>query len=94
VVVSQQRIITDPLRFCEDISGVFAPDLCIKKAQWYQPPEFDAQHVGKSANTARATATEKCFTAWRSPLKPLFTVHAGEFLVGCEIERRFRDVNI
>ena len=27
-------------------------------------------------------------------MKPLFTVHAGEFLVGCEIERRFRDVNV
>jgi hypothetical protein len=22
-------------------------------------------------------------------VKPLFTVHAGEFLVGCEIEKRF-----
>jgi hypothetical protein len=27
-------------------------------------------------------------------VKPLFTVHAGEFLVGCEIERKFNDVNI
>jgi hypothetical protein len=27
VVVRLQRIITEPLRFCEDISGVFAPDL-------------------------------------------------------------------
>jgi hypothetical protein len=27
-------------------------------------------------------------------LKPLFTVHAGEFLVDCEIERKFRRVNV
>lgn len=27
-------------------------------------------------------------------MKPLFTVHAGEFLVDCEIERRFRRVNV
>ena len=27
-------------------------------------------------------------------MKPLFTVHAGEFLVACEIERLFRNVNI
>jgi hypothetical protein len=27
-------------------------------------------------------------------LKPLFTVHAGEFLVGCEIEHNFRSVNV
>ena len=27
-------------------------------------------------------------------MKPLFTVHAGEFLVDCEIERKFRDVNV
>ena len=26
-------------------------------------------------------------------MKPLFTVHAGEFLAGCEIERKFR-VNV
>ena len=27
-------------------------------------------------------------------MKPLFTVHAGEFLVACKIERKFRHVNI
>jgi hypothetical protein len=27
-------------------------------------------------------------------LKPLFTIHAGEFLVDCEIERKFRRVNV
>ena len=27
-------------------------------------------------------------------MKPLFTVHAGEFLVDCEIERKFRHVNV
>jgi hypothetical protein len=27
-------------------------------------------------------------------MKPLFTVHAGEFLVGCEIERRFPHLNL
>src|SRR5258705_13947576 len=27
-------------------------------------------------------------------MKPLFSIHAGEFLVGCEIERNFRRVNI
>jgi hypothetical protein len=27
-------------------------------------------------------------------LKPLFTVHAGEFLVGCEIEKRYPHVNV
>jgi hypothetical protein len=27
-------------------------------------------------------------------VKPLFTIHAGEFLLGCEIERKFRNVNI
>jgi hypothetical protein len=27
-------------------------------------------------------------------MKPLFTVHAGEFLVGCEIERKFPNVNV
>lgn len=27
-------------------------------------------------------------------MKPLFTVHAGEFLVDCEIERKFRLVNV
>jgi hypothetical protein len=27
-------------------------------------------------------------------VKPLFTVHAGEFLVDCEIERKFRRVNV
>jgi hypothetical protein len=27
-------------------------------------------------------------------VKPLFTVHAGEFLVGCEIEQQFRNVNV
>jgi hypothetical protein len=27
-------------------------------------------------------------------LKPLFTIHAGEFLVGCEIERRYPRVNV
>ena len=27
-------------------------------------------------------------------MKPQFTVHAGEFLVGCEIEKRFRHVNV
>jgi hypothetical protein len=27
-------------------------------------------------------------------MKPLFTVHAGEFLVGCEIERQFPNVNL
>lgn len=27
-------------------------------------------------------------------MKPLFTVHAGEFLVDCEIERKFRRVNV
>jgi hypothetical protein len=27
-------------------------------------------------------------------VKPLFTIHAGEFLVDCEIERRFRRVNV
>jgi len=27
-------------------------------------------------------------------VKPLFTVHAGEFLVGCEIEKRFPNVNL
>lgn len=27
-------------------------------------------------------------------MKPLFTIHAGEFLVGCEIERKFRHVNV
>jgi hypothetical protein len=27
-------------------------------------------------------------------LKPLFTVHAGEFLVACEIERNFRGLNV
>lgn len=30
----------------------------------------------------------------RAQLKPLFTVHAGEFLVGCEIEKRFPRVNV
>ena len=27
-------------------------------------------------------------------MKPLFTVHAGEFIVGCEIEKQFRRVNV
>lgn len=27
-------------------------------------------------------------------MKPLFTIHAGEFLVDCEIERKFRRVNV
>jgi hypothetical protein len=27
-------------------------------------------------------------------LKPLFTVHAGEFLVGCEIEKLFKNVKV
>jgi hypothetical protein len=27
-------------------------------------------------------------------MKPLFTVHAGEFLVDCEIERKLRPVNV
>lgn len=27
-------------------------------------------------------------------MKALFTIHAGEFLVGCEIERRFRNLNV
>jgi hypothetical protein len=27
-------------------------------------------------------------------MKPLFTVHAGEFLVGCEIEKKFPRVNV
>jgi len=27
-------------------------------------------------------------------MKPLFTIHAGEYLVGSEIERRFRHVNL
>jgi hypothetical protein len=27
-------------------------------------------------------------------VKPLFTVHAGEFIVGCEIEKQFRRVNV
>jgi hypothetical protein len=27
-------------------------------------------------------------------VKPLFTVHAGEFLVGCEIEKQFPSVNL
>jgi predicted helicase len=27
-------------------------------------------------------------------LKPLFTVHAGEFLVDCEIQRKFPHVNV
>ena len=27
-------------------------------------------------------------------MKPLFTIHAGEFLVDCEIERKFRHVNV
>ena len=26
-------------------------------------------------------------------MKPLFTVHAGEFLVGCEIEHKFRNLH-
>lgn len=30
----------------------------------------------------------------REQLKPLFTVHAGEFLVGCEIEKRYPRVNV
>ena len=27
-------------------------------------------------------------------MKPLFTIHAGEFLVDCEIERKFRRTNV
>jgi hypothetical protein len=30
----------------------------------------------------------------RSQVKPLFTVHAGEFLVGCEIEKKYPRVNV
>jgi hypothetical protein len=33
-------------------------------------------------------------TSWSRRLKPLFTIHAGELLVGSQIERRFRGVNV
>jgi hypothetical protein len=42
----------------------------------------------------KATASQGGRLAGQITMKPLFTIHAGELLVGHEIERQFRRVNV
>ena len=45
-------------------------------------------------STSKAVGIRRLGRFKDTAMKPLFTIHAGEFLVDCEIERKFRRVNV